>query len=1293
MNVEITNTSGVDKHISKNMIVGEIVSVNAVIPLKLHNSEPVDVLNVDSEKDDSNVSNDEGGEKWQPDATLDHLNEDQRKEIEELLYEECEVFAKHDTDIGEIPEFQMDINLTDEIPVNESYRHLPRKLYDDVKTYINDLVINGWVQESASAYASPIVCVRKKDNTLRLCVDYRKLNLKTIPDRHPIPRVQDLLDGLGGQKFFSTLDMAKAYHQGFIKDNCRKYTAFSTPWALYEWLRIPFGLKNAPAAFQRYIRQALTGLLDRICLAYLDDILIYGKTFKEHKGNLRQVLRRLKSKGVKLRVDKCEFFKPEVRYLGRLVSADGYRADPEDIKALDKFRVAPKNVGEVRSLLGFLGYYRNYVRDFARKLKPVYDLLKDSATAPPKPGKRKGYDKKRPIPWDSDLQSRVDDIINTLESPEVMAYPDFDSPFILNCDASGHGLGAVLYQKQDDKTRVISYASRTLTAAENNYYLHSGKLEFLALKWSVTDKFPDYLGHGSRFTVYTDNNPLTYVMTSAKLNATGMRWVNELSEYDFELKYKPGKKNGDADGLSRNPLTVDELEQECTESCDHDVLTSILLAAKTEVHCHSLSADVLVSPLPDIPAEPLSCTDMAKAQSEDVVVGPVYKAVAMNTRPNRREWMDLSKKSKQIFRQWDKLRIKDGVLLRKTDKHSQIVLPGQFHDLIFKELHQKMGHLASDRVEELARQRYFWPYMASDIEHYIQKKCSCVVSKKPNRVERAPLVPIHATRPFEMVSIDYMKLDPCKGGFNYVLVVTDHFTRFAQAYATKSNTSRAAAEKVFNHFILQFGFPSQIHHDKGKEFNSNLFKRLHSLTGITASNTTPYHPMGDGQCERLNRTIQNMLKSIPENEKGKWREHLPKLMFAYNSTVHKATGFSPFYLLFGRESRLPVDGYFPQVEDKLNLKKSYSQFAQTWQDRMNAAYQIANKAVGKQAEYNKKKYDAKALLGSDIEVGDRVLVKRLTRKEGTSGKLDTYWEPTIHEVLQKKPNLPVYVLKNKDGKIRTLHRNLLKVVNELAPVLPKPPIPKAPTAVATSPAVDPSLPVVKVKKPAKKTASPLELVNDAVPQKQTKSILKKKQPPTDKVDSSPESEEEDGVIVVLRRSKVNFPDKESESDGGHAAGNSDGGEEVAVGVDQQDVNDGDVDSQNENVDSDVEDVGVDPLDNEIFEDSEPELSAPESEMSVPSSGWFTDGSEPGNTDEVESEPELEDDVNDNDNIENIAINNNNNDANDIVSDVDDDDPPPPRAQTSPRNRCYAMRRNRTKKKRMTYSKLGEPSYE
>ena len=1070
VNIELRNSSCKEIYIRKNMLVGEICAVNAVLPLKLFNSDPfetsenIEVLNVEATADVIPEA------KWQPQAKLDHLPPDQRKEIEQLLYEECDVFARTDTDIGDLPELQMEIHLTDEIPVNQAYRHLPRKLYDDVKSYLNDLIVNGWIQESSSPYSSPIVCVRKKDGTLRMCVDYRRLNLKTIPDRQPIPRVQDLLDGLHGKRFFSTLDMAKAYHQGYVKDICRKYTAFSTPWALFEWLRIPFGLKNAPAAFQKYMNTALSGLLDSVCLAYLDDILVFGTTFAEHKENLRTVLRRLKSKGVKLRVDKCEFAKTEVRYLGRLVSAEGYRADPEDTKALEKFRDPPKTVGDVRSLLGFLGYYRPYVRDFAKKLKPVYDLLKlnkqdgagDKVVQTGKKQEGKRYDKRKAVVWTGELQGLVNDVIDILQSPQVMAYPDFHSPFILNTDASGVGLGAVLYQKQGDEqlNRVISYASRTLSPAENNYHLHSGKLEFLALKWAVTEKFANYLGYGVKSTIYTDNNPLTYIMTSAKLNATGMRWVADLSAYDFELKYRPGKSNGDADGLSRNPSSdIESLERECTERCDREILASILTGDRDmdDTHCNAISVDTMNFPsLPSAGSNEITVTnsDIQKAQLDDADVGPVFQAVATGTRPDRRDWKSLSAKSKQLFRHWKRLTIANGVLVRNTSQKIQIILPEKFYTLVFVELHEKMGHLGVERVLDLARKRFFWPHMAADIDYYIHNKCRCIIQKKENRQERAPLKPIHATYPFEIVSIDYLKIDPCKGGFKYILVVTDHFTRFAQAYPTRSAKGRPAADKIFNNFILQFGYPTRLHHDQGREFSNELFQHLHELTGIRKSRTTPYHPEGNGQCERFNRTLINMLKSIPEGQKKNWKEHLPKLTFAYNASIHKATQFSPFFLLFGREPRLPIDDVFPDVNPAPEVashdlspfanhdvtnRENFGPFVREWNFRMNEAYAIANENIGKQAAYNKNKHDNDNKCSIELVCGDRVLVRNVRPHDAKTraAKLSSYWNPVVYEVLEKLKGVPVYVVRewgNTDGNTRVLHRNLLKRVNELDPV-------------------------------------------------------------------------------------------------------------------------------------------------------------------------------------------------------------------------------------------------------------------
>ena len=1017
VDVVVYNPSPSPVVMSKGTVVGTVSDVNAafLLPVFPDLAENVQLNQIQVESEvEPNFKFD-----------LEGLNEEQRGEAEKVLHEERGIFSKSKNDIGHIPDFKLKIELEDRVPVNEAYRKIPKQLYDEVKNHVNNLLANGWIQRSNSPYSSPMVCVRKKCGGLRLCIDFRRLNRKTIPDSQPIPRIQDILDDLGGNKWFSTLDMSQAYHQGEIHEDSRKFTAFSTPWSLYEWIRIPYGITNAPPAFQRFINDCLYSLRDKVCIAYLDDILVYSRTFAEHRVNLRKVFRCLAAKGIKLNPDKCVFFKREVKYLGRLISEHGYRPDPENTKALDRCREPPKNVGELRSLLGFLGYYRTYIKDFSRKLHDVYNLLKS------KEGSKQTNSKTR-IEWKPEHQSAVEEVIEYLKSPEVISYPDFQLPFVVHCDASETGLGAVLYQKVDKEMKVVSFASRTLSPAEKSYYLHSGKLEFLALKWCITDKFNDYLIHGPPFEVITDNNPLTYILTSAKLNATGQRWVNQLANYNFSIKYRAGKTHVDADYMSRHPIDdLKRVEATADTKVGSEDVKVVLAEGCRATPCGAVKQLSVASlSIEDTSGLKLSPAEVSAEQQRDLVVGPIYNIVANGIVLDKAGRQQLNKEAKVLLKQLKKLSIdSNGVLMRETKTYCQIVLPHKFHHVVYSELHAKLGHVGSEKVVELAKPRFYWPRMKENIEFHVRNQCRCLIAKKPNQQDRAPLVPIpteQASFPFEMVSIDYMHLDKCKGGFEFALVVTDHFTRFTQIYATKKNNAVAAAQKIYDEYIPHYGFPQRFHSDQGREFCNKLHRRLQEIAGIEASRTTPYHPQGNGKVERVNRTILNMIKTLGDKEKGNWKAHLPKLSFAINTTVNKSTTFSPYFLMFGRSPILPIDLIFG-IEPK---SEPYKKFVDEWQSSLKQAFDLVRQRAEKSAEIGKRGYDKK-VHGKDIEVGDRVLVRN--REKGGTGKMRTYWENRIYIVVARNENEPVYTLRPESGKQtnKRVHRNDIITCNFL----------------------------------------------------------------------------------------------------------------------------------------------------------------------------------------------------------------------------------------------------------------------
>jgi hypothetical protein len=551
-----------------------------------------------------------------PGLRLDGLEQGQAMRVAALVRQYDSVFSRDPLDVGRCDLIPHEIRVVDASPVNTAYRRIPPHLVAEVKQLLQGLLDQGLIRRSSSNYASAVVLVKKKSGALRLCIDYRQLNAKCLKDAFPLPRIDESLEAMSGACLFSSLDLAHGYFQVTMHPESVTKTAFRVPWGLYEFTRMPQGLMNSPSTFQRIMEMIFGDLNLSELILYLDDLLVFSKTLPEHLDRLEKVFQRLQQHGLKLNAAKCQLFQTEVAYL-HVVSKEGVAVDPDKIARIRDWPTPTTQV-ELRSFLGLASYYRRYVANFAKVAAPLHALTgKDDA---------KGRKATKVLDWSEEAATAFASLKQALCSTPVLTYPRFDREFVLEVDASLKGLGACLSQADDDgMLRPVAFASRGLRGAERNYPdFSSFKLELLALKWAVSEKFKPYT-LGAHCIVYTDHNPLAHLKT-ANLGATEHRWVAQLASFDMEVRYRSGRSNRCADALSRCPANMSAEETATVLHLAMDsttVPTEIRGSQCQEVRLAAIT--VLEGGLTPAVLPSYSLEQLANMQCDDPVLGEVCK--------------------------------------------------------------------------------------------------------------------------------------------------------------------------------------------------------------------------------------------------------------------------------------------------------------------------------------------------------------------------------------------------------------------------------------------------------------------------------------------------------------------------------------------------------------------------------------------------------------------------------------------------------------------------------------------
>ena len=970
------------------------------------------------------------------------LDEQQKQELLQFLERNNDLFSSGLHDLGKTNLQTHIIDTGDAPPVKMPFYKQTPEMRRETKRQTDDMLEHGIIKESNSNWHSPVVLVKKANsNEYRFAVDYRKLNKISRPQAYPIPRLSDIFDAIGeaNAQFFTSLDLGKAFWQVPLSEDSKSKAAFITYDGIFEFQTMPFGLSGAPSTFQHLMMRVLRGIAWKYVLCYVDDVIIFSSTFKEHINHLEEVFSRLREAGLKLSPTKCHFAQRNLHYLGHVLSKNGIQTDDQKVEKIQNL-VAPKDQKGVKSLLGLTNYYKKFVSGYSKLCAPLFELLK------------KGV----PFVWSQECENALSKLKQALTSAPILAFPNMNKPFILTCDASRSGLGYILGQlDENNKERVIEFGGRALHGSEKNYSV--SEIECLAIVEGVK-AYKAYLSTDIPFTIITDHKALTCFnsMTNSQ-NGRLARWALFLQGFRYKVVYRKGEQNA-ADALSR--LTK-EAQQNIDLQNEKESLVSALFENQTQaqtVEPNNLDRNPSNSIPITVPSwqnpyvmnlkeNQLRCddngvnnksfiTEKVESKQEQLLEvtfeydnqAKIFSIDSQQndnittdsaTNENSPEISALQKQCpdfKHIYNylaenelpEDEKLKrtvivekeyydLVDGILIHRFQTRSkkkpveekfifQTALPKALRLKVLQEFHDGNGHFGFKKTYAAIHAKYYWPHMFQEITDFVKSCDRCQRAKREAHPITTPLNPLPVAKVFERLHIDLVgPLPKTTAGHEHILVCVDSFSRWVEAFPLHDQSAISIARVLHDEIFCRFGAPVSIVTDRGRNFLSKLVNAVCEIYQVSRHMTASYNPRANGCVERQNASIAQTIRMYISKDQNNWHLLLQTALMAIRSAPNtESSGYSPFKMLFGGEMRLPFDTtLIPRETLGPEAKTHVKQLI----DRLKLIHEQATQNTELTQAESKQKHDTNAK-PSNFLLREQVLWKINKHRQGYSKKFE-----------------------------------------------------------------------------------------------------------------------------------------------------------------------------------------------------------------------------------------------------------------------------------------------------------------